>query len=322
MPPIDLLAGGPDWLPWEWLVGLMNETPMLTFVHWWDGSSWSQAPTPDGMEDGVFYNDSTTENVYWDLADDYDKAVTALENLVSAARTRAVDRSVIEALAAPLGAEALSEEGCDVRAALDIADRTGVTPGSIRPDIPAGHGEPADRRVHVLDPSQVSGLITTAMRASADLDRPEPDAGPALERAVAWVRDRCPDGTVTVAYVGYDRPGFTFISPGGWLDKDLSEVLDAWRQEGADPRTGHWTHARIRATADTTTVERAYDHVPAWWQPAYMPDAQVAALRTEMARRDAQWRPGWVRLLDEDFEQDGAPTELCWRPGRTVESLG
>jgi hypothetical protein len=47
-PPVDLLAGGPDWLPWRWLIDLMSEERTIQYVYWWDGSSWFRTDHPPG----------------------------------------------------------------------------------------------------------------------------------------------------------------------------------------------------------------------------------------------------------------------------------
>ncbi|MFF4954337.1 hypothetical protein [Streptomyces chattanoogensis] len=52
-PPVDLLAGGPDWLPWEWLIALISNE-VLGFVYWWADGAWGRAPYPDDLrEDGL-----------------------------------------------------------------------------------------------------------------------------------------------------------------------------------------------------------------------------------------------------------------------------
>ncbi|MGC0334744.1 hypothetical protein RKD23_007734 [Streptomyces sp. SAI-170] len=49
-PPIDMLAGGPDWLPYEELHDRLagNE---LGCVYWYDNGTWSRAPYPDSLQD-------------------------------------------------------------------------------------------------------------------------------------------------------------------------------------------------------------------------------------------------------------------------------
>ncbi|POM22328.1 hypothetical protein BTM25_57400 [Actinomadura rubteroloni] len=306
-PPVDVLGGGPDWLPWDLLVGLLDEDSGLGFVRWWDGTSWSHAPLPEHLADSVAYVDGTTEDLYLDLADVEDPGA-ALEALLDAARAGTVDRAVIEALA----------DAPDVTAALAVAERAGVGPGAERPEIPAGTGEPPGRRVPLADPAQAGGVLALAMRDAAERERPAPAPGPELDAVVEWVRAA---GAVTAAYVGHERRGFAYAAAsGGWLDPDLSDLLTAWREAEADPERGRWTHARVWVADDAVTVERVYDHLPAWWEQDHLPEAQVEALRAEVARRAPGWRPSWAALLDEDLLRTGVPPELCWRPRTTPDA--
>ncbi|MGW1834864.1 hypothetical protein [Streptomyces sp. NPDC002067] len=48
--PVDLLAGGPEWLPWERLRD-DAEGRLLGFVYWWDGVRWARAPYPERLSD-------------------------------------------------------------------------------------------------------------------------------------------------------------------------------------------------------------------------------------------------------------------------------
>ncbi len=156
VPPIDLLAGGPAWLPWEWLAAMMREEQIIQYVYWWDGSTWAHTDYPDGMEDGGGGpgRDDQVEDAFLGQGDTSGEASDAFEDLVRAARARTVDETGIRTLLryldpdsfdvtprAPLTAEAL----------LAVAVRAGLTPDSARPELPAGHGEPPNRRVHVID---------------------------------------------------------------------------------------------------------------------------------------------------------------------------
>ncbi|MEU8991755.1 hypothetical protein AB0C98_36210 [Streptomyces sp. NPDC048558] len=49
-PPIDMLAGGPDWLPYEELRDRL-EGYELGCVYWYENGAWSRAPYPDSLED-------------------------------------------------------------------------------------------------------------------------------------------------------------------------------------------------------------------------------------------------------------------------------
>jgi hypothetical protein len=51
-PPIDLLTGAPDWLPWDDLTALA-EADRLGFVVWHDQGRWSRVRYRDGVADGL-----------------------------------------------------------------------------------------------------------------------------------------------------------------------------------------------------------------------------------------------------------------------------
>ncbi|MFB4300471.1 hypothetical protein [Actinomadura sp. NTSP31] len=157
VPPIDLLAGGPAWLPWEWLARLMDEEQVIQYVYWWDGSAWARTDYPDGLEDGgggTTGRDDQVEDSFFAWGDDPGQAVKAFEDLIRAARARAVDRDVVEALLARLDFDSFEiepTEPFDAEAVLGAAGRAGLTAGSVRPELPAGQGEPAGRRAHLID---------------------------------------------------------------------------------------------------------------------------------------------------------------------------
>ncbi|MGI5164196.1 hypothetical protein ACQEU3_07545 [Spirillospora sp. CA-253888] len=310
-PPLDLLAGGPDWLPWEWLHEVMRDAETLAYVYWWDGSSWSRTAYPEGMRDGLTYGADYVEDSFFEHADQERSGEVSgvLSRLSSAVAAGAVDRAVLEPVVDLLA------EGGDVETALAIAAALGAAPGSARPEIPAGRGEPADRRVPLIDHDHVAGAIGVAMRAATELERPAPAAGPALERLVEWLRGSG-DTAVTVAWAGDRALSRSFLSSSGqWSDEHPAELLRAWRGEDGAER-GRWLYARIVLTGDQASVERAYDHTPPWWEGGAMPSLthMLEPLRGEMHARAPQWRPGWAELLDADLWKTGAPPELCWRP--------
>lgn len=49
-PPVDMLAGGPDWLPYENLRDLL-EGYELGCVYWYEDGAWARAPYPDDLDD-------------------------------------------------------------------------------------------------------------------------------------------------------------------------------------------------------------------------------------------------------------------------------
>ncbi|MFI0446878.1 hypothetical protein [Actinomadura sp. 6N118] len=321
--PIDLLAGGPGWLPWEWLHKTIRHAEILAFVYWWDGESWARTPYPEGMNDGAGCGSGGADDRYWELAEEYSDAVAAYNALVNACRARTVDRAVIEALISPLDAETVAEEldvddaeGIfDIDGALAVAEEIGVRPGSDRPELPAGNGEPPGRRVFVIEPAQARSIVGAAMSAAREAERPAPAAGDALNDVVEWMRANGHE-EIRAAFIGHPRHPFALrhANDTEWLDEKFSELLNAWREEEGDDRLGRWLYVRVHAPLDAVNVERAYDHRPAFWKGFYVHEP-LDRLREEMARRDAAWRPGWASMLDVDYFKDGAPPDLCWRPG-------
>src|SRR5690606_6704400 len=245
------------------------------------------------------------EQCYLDLADPdrEEEAAEAFDALREAALRRAVDRSVVEPLADVLDREVQQDEEWepDIAGALATAERLGVAPGSTRPELPAGRGEPADRRVVSACPPQ--DLVSHVMRGAAELDRPAPVPGPALDRVAEWLRDHRAGAGITVAHLGglEWRPAGCFgprseflDADGKWVDPELSDALSAWREEEAHPERGRWLYARIRPTGAGVEVDRAYDHLPAWWGSSLVLHSQWGVLRAELRSRDPRWRPDWT----------------------------
>ncbi|MFC4909315.1 hypothetical protein [Actinomadura gamaensis] len=319
LPPVDLLAGAPDWFPWDYVHAAQEEMHLVSWVYWWDGRQWARAEYPGEMDGGPDSGNEWSFESYADGAEDWDAAREPYEALVAAVEARTVDAAVIEALYVPLEEDVRpADPAATVEDVLALARRLGVTPGSARPELPAGSGEPAGRRVHVLDPEQVAGSIAKAMRNASELDRPVPAGEP--DEVAAWVRASLGVTSIEVAHTGTDRPGRNYKLGPEWgrtADPELSALLDAWREREADPERGRWTHARVVVTADGFTAERAYDHLPEWW-PGFQP--YLSGLRAEMASRAPRWRPSWAGLLDQDLAFEGVPPELAWKPGEPFES--
>ncbi|MFI9155880.1 hypothetical protein [Streptomyces sp. NPDC053367] len=49
-PPVDVLAGGPDWLPYEELRDRLTGAE-LGCVYWYENGTWGRAPYPDDLDD-------------------------------------------------------------------------------------------------------------------------------------------------------------------------------------------------------------------------------------------------------------------------------
>ncbi|WP_026411462.1 hypothetical protein [Actinomadura oligospora] len=320
LPPVDLLAGAPDWFPWEHVHAAQKEMDLVSWVYWWDGTTWARPEYPGDMDGGPDSGNDQSFDGYADNAEDWDAAREPYDALLAAVEARVVDAAVIEALYAPLDETCRpSAPAAAVAGALELARRLGVTPGAPRPELPAGTGEPAGRRVHVLDGHQVEGAIAKAMRNASELDRPAPSTEP--DEVAAWVRANLGEAAVEIAWTGSDRPGHGYklgIERGRMADAGLSALLDAWREREADPERGRWTHARVVVTASGFTADRAYDHLPAWWTGFQL---YLAGLRAEMASRAPRWRPSWAGLLDQELWSQGVPPELAWRPGEPFQSL-
>ncbi|WP_192809607.1 hypothetical protein [Actinomadura rudentiformis] len=320
LPPVDLLAGAPDWFPWDYVHAAQKDMQLVSWVYWWDGETWERAEYPGDMNGGPDSGSESSYDGYADGCEDWDEAREAYDALMTAVKARAVDAATIEALYAPLEEDVRpSDPAATVARVLELARRLGATPGTPRPQLPAGTGEPAGRRVHIMDPEQVEGAIAKAMRNASELDRPAPTVVP--DEVAAWVRANLGETSIEVAYTGSDRHGYDYKLGTGWgrmADAELSALLDAWREREADPERGRWTHARITVTADGFTADRSYDHLPAWWEGFRL---HLPGLRAEMASRAPQWRPSWSALLDDDLALKGAPLELAWRPGEPFQSL-
>lgn len=320
LPPVDLLADAPDWFPWEYVHAVQAKMRLVSWVYWWDGETWARPEYPGGMDGTPDAGNVSLFEGYADNADDWDEARDPYDALLAAVEARAVDAAVIEALYVPLDEDVRpSEPSVVVAEVLALARRLGVTPGAPRPELPAGTGEPAGRRVHVLDPRQVEGAITKAMRSASELDRPVPSDEP--DEVAAWVRANLGGTVLEIARTGSDRPGHGYKLGTAWgrtADAELSALLDEWREREGDPERGRWTHARIAVTAGGFTAERVYDHLPTWWTGFQL---HLDGLRAEMASRAPRWRPSWAGLLDRDLGSEGVPPELAWRPGEPFESL-
>jgi hypothetical protein len=85
---------------------------------------------------------------------------------------------------------------------------------------------------------------------------------------------------------------------GAFMD-ELEALVGAVREadHAAAPGAGRWLFLRLETWAVGVDVRRAYDHRPDWWPLSSGPPGP-ADLRTELARRAPEWRPGWEPLLD------------------------
>jgi hypothetical protein len=319
-PPLDLLTGAPEWLPWDELVPLA-ESDRLGFVVWHEHGRWSRTRYRDGVSDGlvdIVGAVLSTENTLTELAGivsewgrhevrtpaERDEIRGASEQMLAAAVRGQISAAEFDRLLGRL-------PSLDLKAALFAAGRGGITAGTRPPRIPAGE-RPAMRRVRRLSQGEHDRLVWAAMQDASELDRPSPPHTDELDELVTWMRDRAPagDGICTVqAYV--DSAGVSVqpaASPPEQRPGDekfatfheLSRLLRRLRTAEADPRYGRWLYLLIETTATGVRVERRYDSWPDWWPDDGVSGPWRTNLIEEMNSRVPQWRPPWTRLLDPE----------------------
>ncbi|AEV87884.1 hypothetical protein ACWT_6873 [Actinoplanes sp. SE50] len=306
-PAADPLTGAPDWLPWSELTSLA-ESDQLGFVLWHDQGRWSRVRYRRPYEDGL-------ADVLWPLLTEAD-AVAALH----ARHPRAVGRTTAAALLhAAIRGEvdaghltALLGEEADIPAALAIAGRAGLTPGTTPPRIPPGR-RPAMRRVRHLSHGEHDRLVWAAMHDAAELRRPAPPDTEELGELVRWLRERAPAGDGRCSLLAYaDATSFS-SQPGDHPPasrpaeeryaafRRLTELVRALRRAESDPRYGRWLFVRVETTAAGHEIERCYDSWPAWWHDDGVSGPWRTDLQEETDARHDRWRPSWTPLLDPEI---------------------
>ena len=156
-PPLDLLTGAPDWLPWA-DPATLAEAGRLGFVVWHDQGRWSRVRYAGGIGDGladtvgaVLSGESTLRELA-EIVEEWgehelptpaerDDVRAASERLLAAAVRGEVDAAAFERL---LGR--LTEPALDLRAALRTAGRGGISAGTRPPRIAPGVRRPPTRR--------------------------------------------------------------------------------------------------------------------------------------------------------------------------------
>nr|WP_221378894.1 hypothetical protein [Actinoplanes polyasparticus] len=321
-PPIDVLTGAPEWLPWDDLTALA-EADRLGFVVWHAEGRWSRTRYRDGLSDGLTHTVApvlSTEATLQELAEVVhewgrhelrtpaarDEVRSAGEDLLTAAVRGEITGSSFERL---LGR--LTEPALDLRAALFAAGRGGLTAGTRPPRIAPGERPPM-RRVRRLSQGEHDRLVWAAMQDAAELNRPEPPGTAELEALAAWMRERSPqqDGRCTVlAYAdatslsvqgGKHPPAESPDGPRFGTFQQISALVRNLRRAESDPRYGRWLFLRVQTTPTAILVERRYDSWPKWWADDGVSGPWRTNLHEEMAGRSPQWRPAWVRLLDPE----------------------
>ncbi len=321
-PPIDLLTGAPDWLPWDDLTRLA-EADELGFVVWHEQGRWSRTRYRDAVGDGLVQTVGavlSTENTLLELSEivtewgqyelrtpaERDEVRAAGEHLLASAVRGQVDRDGLQRL---LGR--LTEPALDPAAALVAAGRGGITAGTRPPRIPAGH-RPSMRRVRKLSQGEHDRLVWAAMHDAGELSRPDPPHTDEQDALAAWMRRRSPAGDGVCTVLVYADTTSLSMQPGEHPPaerpgedrfaafRELSELIRALRRAESDPRYGRWFFLRVATTATTVRVERCYDSWPSWWADDGVSGPWRTNLEEEMAARSRAWRPSWVRLLNPE----------------------
>jgi hypothetical protein len=319
-PPLDLLAGAPDWLPWDELVPRAAED-QLGYVLWHEDGGWRRVEYPGGEQDGlaatagaVLDADATVAELVsfvfeWgqhdvDTADERADVRAAAVRLLTAGTRRELDGT---ALAALLGR--LTDPAFDAAAGWAVAVRGGLAPGTSVPRTAAGR-RPARRRVRKLSDHEHDRLIWAAMHTEPERARPEPVPTGELGALVTWMRGRAPggdghcalrvyaDGSSLAAQPGdhapADRPGEGRFGAFG----ELSELVRRLREAETAGAAGRWLFLSVETTAHGVTVARRYDSWPDWWPDDGISGPWRSNLRAEMQAREPAWQPSWTDLLD------------------------
>ncbi|WP_305786576.1 hypothetical protein [Symbioplanes lichenis] len=315
-PPLDLLAGAPEWLPWEELTGPAGRDE-LGYTFWYDAGRWRRVPYElrNGLTTtaGAVLGDDAAGR---ELAEfvfewgEHDVDTPAERADVAAAAARLLTGFGSAALHALLAR--LTTREPDIRAGLAVATRAGLLGDVEPPSRPAGR-PPQRRRVRKLSEGDHDRLIWAAMHREPERDRPLPVGTGELGALVTWLRGRSAagdgrcevsayaDGSSLEAQVG-DPPPAERPGEGNFgMFHELSDLIRRLRAAEADDAYGRWLFLRVTTTATEVTVERRYDAWPSWWPDDDTFGPWRANLRIEIEARAAQWRPGWAALLDPEI---------------------
>jgi hypothetical protein len=322
-PPVDLLDGGPPWLPWARLGELAGDG-QLGWCYWHDTERWLRNPAASAVPDG---REAAAPGV---LSDEFavrelaaavrhggapgqqelpapSAAVTFTEavNNAGAALMRAAYRSAIDdgALGSLLRFGRVAEPD-GLERAMAVAAAAGLTPGSRSPldrAAPPAAARPRRRRRR-LSERQHEELVWSALRSAQETPREAPAAAGEARDLAAWLSRH--------GYLRPDRPtvgfqicarsstaqGLKGISFENW--REVAGLAKRLRQAEAHPEQGQWIWLRVvLAESGQAWLERAYDHLPSWWDGP--PEGLwLSDLAAEIDQRAAAWRPAWAGLLD------------------------
>ena len=243
-PPLDLLAEAPEWLPWEELTRL-QVSDQLGYVLWFDGG-WRRAAYPDGVSDGLtstagsgLDDDAATaelNELVWewgehDDEDDRDEVSAAVARLLALAAQRKVGPDALTALVGRL-------VNCDLDlpAGLAVARRGGITPDGSVPIIAPGQ-RPDRRRIRALSQNAHDRLVWTAMRETAELDRPVPVPTGELGALITWLRSKSLAGDGRTSLLFYADDSTTTTRPGEFPPRGGQRLRDLPRGGATGPAT-------------------------------------------------------------------------------------
>ncbi|BCJ55820.1 hypothetical protein Asp14428_72950 [Actinoplanes sp. NBRC 14428] len=317
-PALDLLAGAPDWLPWDDLARLAADD-QLGYVLWYEGDGpWQRVAYPDDLDDGLrqtagpVLGEGAVRQELEEFVFQWGRHTVDTpeeRDAVRSAATRLLGGFTAEALGDLLGR--LTGVPVDLPAGVAVAATAGLLPGTVVPRVPPGT-PPARRRVRSLSESGHERLVWDAMRREPERPRPVPAPVPALDDLVAWLRGHAPAGDGRCSLLMYADSASTAAQEGehppeerpgdGWAASfaELSDLVRRLRDAEADEGHGRWLFLRIETTAGTVTVDRRYDGWPDWWADNGPSGPWLGNLRTEIGSREARWRPSWAPLLDPE----------------------
>lgn len=97
--------------------------------------------------------------------------------------------------------------------------------------------------------------------------------------------------------VDQDRllPATTNTGPPEQFALTLTNVLRQLHHDEASDESGAWLFARVVYDGRAVSLDRAFDHWPAWFTDDHGPSLE--GLAWEMDQRHPDWRPGWASML-------------------------
>ena len=332
-PPLDLLTGAPDWLPWADLSPLA-EADGLGFVAWHAEGRWSRVRYPDGVTDGLTRTVGAVlsrGNALAELAGivaewgrheprsaaERDTVRAAGEQLLAAAVRGEVDAASFERLLGRLTGPAQNQPAqnlpaqnqpaqnlpaLNLKAALFAAGRGGITSGTRPPRIAPGVRPPM-RRVRRLSQGEHDRLVWAAMHDAAELRRPAPPVTAELEALTAWLQGRASAGDGRCSLLVY------------------ADATSVSAQPGEHPpaeRAGDERYGVFRELTDLVRALRGAESDPRYGRWLFL-RIETTATGVRIERRYDSWPDWWAddgvsgpwrTNLDEEMGARG----LAWRP--------